>query len=255
MNFLKNFFQLKKKVIIVTGCNGQLGSSLVKFFLELGSTVIGVDNEKYPKIQNAEFHFYTCDISKENKVKFLFKKLFLAFKDIHCLVNNAGVSIFKPFELRSTKDLDKVIDVNIKGTFFCIQNFAKQKKNKIEKSIINISSIYSIISPDPEIYSKGDRKNSEIYGATKAAINQMTKYFAIHLSKKNIRVNAVLPGGIFNDRNPQSAKFIKNYSRRNPMGRMAKTEEIVGAVIYLASASASYINGQNIIIDGGMSAW
>lgn len=255
MNFLKNFFQLKKKVIIVTGCNGQLGNSLVEFFLELGSTVIGLDNKKSPKIKNTQFHFYTCDISKDNKVKSLFAKLSLEFKDIHCLVNNAGVSIFEPFELRTSKDLDKVIDVNLKGTFFCIQNFAKQKRITTARSIINISSIYSLISPDPQIYSKWDRKNSEIYGATKAGINQMTKYFAVHLSKKNIRVNAVSPGGIFNDKKPQSKKFINNYSRRNPMGRMAKIEEIVGAVIYLASASSSYINGQNIIIDGGMSAW
>jgi 3-oxoacyl-[acyl-carrier protein] reductase len=255
MKFLKNFFQLQNKVIIITGCNGQLGSSLVDIFLELGSIVIGIDNAENSKIKNKDFYFYSCDISKQAKAQSLFAKLFLKFKNIHCLVNNAGVSIFEPFELRKSKDLDKVIDVNLKGTFFCIQNFIKQKKNKTGKSIINISSIYSLISPDPRIYAQGDRKNSEIYGATKAGINQMTKYFAVHLSKKNIRVNAVSPGGIFNEKNPQSAKFIKKYSMRNPMGRMAKIEEITGAIIYLASTSSSYINGQNIIIDGGMSAW
>jgi len=256
MKFSKNFFQLKSKVIIITGCNGQLGNSLAQFFLELGSIVIGLDYAKNFNIKNKKFYFYECDISKQEKVKSLFAKLFLKFKDIHCLVNNAGVSVFEPFESRKSEDLDRVIDVNLKGTFFCIQNFIKQKESKNNsKSIINISSVYSHISPDPKIYGKGDRKNSEIYGATKAGINQMTRYFAVHLAKKNIRVNAVSPGGIFNDKHPQSKNFIKKYSARNPMGRMAKIEEITGAVIYLSSASSSYINGQNIIIDGGMSAW
>ena len=186
MNFLKNFFQLQNKVIIITGCNGQLGSSLVDIFLELGSIVIGIDNVKKLRVKNKNFYFYSCDISRQLKVQSLFVKLFLKFKNIYCLINNAGVSIFEPFELRKSKDLDQVINVNLKGTFFCIQNFIKQKKNKTVKSIINISSIYSLISPDPRIYANGDRKNSEIYGATKAGINQMTKYFSVHLSKKNI---------------------------------------------------------------------
>lgn len=255
MNFVKNFFQLQNKVIIITGCNGQLGSSLVSIFLELGSIVIGIDNLKKSKIKKKNFYFYNCDISSQPKVQSLFKKLFLKFKNVYCLINNAGISIFEPFELRKSKDLDKVINVNLKGTFFCIQNFIKQKKSKTVRSIINISSIYSLISPDPKIYARGDRKNSEIYGATKAGINQMTKYFAVHLSKKNIRVNSVSPGGIFNNKNPQSTRFIKKYSNLNPMGRMAQIDEIAGAIIYLASASSSYINGHNIVIDGGMSAW
>ena len=124
-----------------------------------------------------------------------------------------------------------------------------------KKNIINISSIYSLISPDPRIYSKKDRKSSEIYGATKAGVNQMTKYFAVHLNNKNIRVNSVSPGGIYNSKKPQNKNFIKKYSDRNPMKRMAKTSEIIGAVIYLASNSASYTNGHNLIVDGGMSAW
>ena len=79
----------------------------------------------------------------------------------------------------------------------------------------------------------------------------MTKYFGVHLAEKNIRVNAVSPGGIFNVENPQSAYFVDEYSKRNPMNRMANTEEILGAVLYLASDASSYVTGQNIIVDGG----
>ena len=97
--------------------------------------------------------------------------------------------------------------------------------------------------------------SSEIYGATKAGINQITKYFAVHLSNKNIRVNSISPGGIYNLKNPQDKKFIKKYSSRNPMKRMAKIQEIVGAAIYLASDASTYTNGHNLVVDGGMSSW
>ena len=83
----------------------------------------------------------------------------------------------------------------------------------------------------------------------------MTKYFSVHLADRNIRCNSVSPGGIFNPENPQSEEFKKKYSFRCPMKRMANTDEIVGAIIYLSSELASYTTGQNIIIDGGMSAW
>ena len=83
MNFLKNFFQLQNKVIIITGCNGQLGSSLVDIFLELGSIVIGIDNVKKLRVKNKNFYFYSCDISRQLKVQSLFVKLFLKFKNIY----------------------------------------------------------------------------------------------------------------------------------------------------------------------------
>ena len=83
----------------------------------------------------------------------------------------------------------------------------------------------------------------------------MTKYFAVHLAEKNIRVNAVSPGGIFNTENPQSEYFIGEYSKRNPMGKMANAEEIMGAVLYLVSDASSYVTGHNLVVDGGMSCW
>ena len=83
----------------------------------------------------------------------------------------------------------------------------------------------------------------------------MTKYFAVHMADKKIRVNSISPGGVYNPKSPQNKTFIKNYSKRNPMKRMATTSEIIGAVIYLASDSSSYTNGHNLIVDGGMSSW
>jgi len=255
IKFLENFYRLENKKIIITGCSGQLGSCLVDIFLKFGCIVIGLDINKPKKNYKSNFFFYQLDISVFKENNLIFNNIFKKFKKIDCLVNNAGVAVFKPFTKRSEEELDWVTNINLKSYFYSIKNFYKFSDKKINKSIINISSIYSLISPDPRIYSKNDRKSSEIYGATKAGVNQMSRYFAIHLSDKNIRVNTVSPGGIYNSRSPQNKNFIKKYSYRNPLKRMARTEEIAGAVIYLASNSSTYTNGHNLVVDGGMSSW
>ena len=253
---IDNFYGLKNKKIIITGSSGQLGSEFVKAFLSFGSIVICIDIKKLKKFSHNNFYFYKADVSKFHQNKIIFNKIFKKHKKINCLINNAGVAVFSPFQKRTEKELDFVIDINLKSYFYSIQNFEKYFINKRSKAnIINISSIYSLISPDPKIYSTKDRKSAEIYGMTKSGVNQLTRYFAVHLAKKNIRVNSISPGGIFNKDNPQNKNFIKNYSKRNPMNRMAQSEEIVGGVIYLASDASSYTNGHNLVIDGGMSAW
>ena len=130
-------------------------------------------------------------------------------------------------------------------------NLIKLKK----ASIINIGSIFGVVSPDFRNYTDLPRKSPEIYGASKAGVIQMTKYFSVNLAERNIRVNCVSPGGIFNPKNPQGKDFIDNYSFRVPMKRMAEEKEIVGAILYLASSAASYTTGQNILIDGGLTSW
>jgi gluconate 5-dehydrogenase len=123
-------------------------------------------------LKKNDFIFYKCDITKERNVNKIFNLIFNRFKKIDILINNAAKAIFDPFEKRNTKDLDDVINVNLKGTVYCINSFSKFSSNNAKRNIVNISSIYSLISPDPGIYSKGDRKSSEIYGATKSGIIQ-----------------------------------------------------------------------------------
>ena len=112
-----------------------------------------------------------------------------------------------------------------------------------------------MVSPDPRIYTDCDRRNSEVYGATKAGVIQFTRYFAVHAAASGIRVNAVAPGGVRNPRTPQGDDFQRNYGERCPMGRMGELHEIPGAVIFLLSPAASYINGQTLAVDGGFTAW
>ena len=248
-----NIFNLKGKVIVVTGSNGQLGRAICSFFKKLGSIVLELDLKTSRKKSN----FYHIDITVKENVKSVLNKIFDAYGNIDVLINNAGVSTFENFEKRTDEKFDWVMDVNLKGTFNCIQQYVNVFDNRKQKSgsIINIASVYGIVSPDFRIYSTNDRKNSEVYGATKAGIIQMNKYFAVHLADRNIRCNSVSPGGIYNTENPQSDDFISNYSLRCPMKRMANTEEIIGAIAYFASDLASYTTGQNIAIDGGMSCW
>ena len=255
--YLDYLFGLEGKTVLVTGAVGQLGKVICQGFLDAELIVIGADSNLGKKniIQDDNISYHSLDITSKHSVENLFNKLYKKYISIDILINNAGVSTFEPFEDRLEESFDWVSDVNLKGTFLCIQEYFKHQKNNKCGNVVNIASIYGLISPDPRMYKKGDRKNSEVYGATKAGIIQMTKYFAVHLAEKNIRVNAVSPGGIFNTENPQSEYFIGEYSKRNPMGKMANADDILGAVLYLVSDASSYVTGHNLVVDGGMSCW
>ena len=138
-------------------------------------------------------------------------------KDVDVLINNAGFSVFTLFEERTETELDSVMDVNLKGTILCAKNFSKKMKEKKNGRIINIGSIYGIVPPDKKIYGDSGRNNSEIYGATKAGVIQLTRYLAAYLAEYNIKVNAVSPGGIFNN---QDKFFIDNFPHQFGMLRM-----------------------------------
>lgn len=257
-NFLNNLFNLKNKTVLITGAAGQLGSEICKAYIDAGSLVTGADRRLNPKnmIKSGRIEYITTDISDKKSVNDVFAHIYSKFNKLDILVNNAGISVFEPFEKRTGESFDSVMNVNLKGTFYCIQTYVEHaRKKRHGGNIVNIASFYGVISPDYRIYTDCKRKNSEVYGATKAGIIQMTKYFAVHLAKDNIRVNCISPGGIFNPKSPQGRDFIKNYSYRCPMGRMASAGEIIGGLLYLSSDASTYTTGQNIVIDGGMSCW
>lgn len=234
----------KNKTAIITGGKGQLGTILTSKFKELGAIVYDLDLDDF-------------DLKDKDEVYKKYKEIYSNHGKVDILINNAGVSVFDDTMKRTEKDLNYVFDVNLKGTYNSIHSFVSccDEYNQENGSIVNIGSLYGIVSPDFEIYGDNDRKNSEIYGATKAGIIQMTKYFAVYLADKNIRVNCVSPGGIFNQNNPQDKKFIEKYNKRCPMKRMAFDVEMVGGVAYLSSHISSYVNGHNLVIDGGYSVW
>ncbi|MBW1706762.1 MAG: SDR family oxidoreductase [Deltaproteobacteria bacterium] len=256
--YLDNLFDLANKVVLMTGATGQLGFEVCKAFEKAGSTVFATDKAINTKkvIDSKQVKYFEMDITDKASIIQGMDRVYAEYDHLDVLINNAGVSCFEPYEERPEESFDWVMDVNLKGTFLCIQAYANEiKEKKHDGSIINIGSIYGLISPDFRIYTDCKRMNSEVYGATKAAVIQMTRYFAVHLARYGIRVNSVSPGGIFNTESPQGEDFVENYSYRCPMGRMANCEEMIGGILYLASSAAGYTTGQNLVIDGGMSCW
>jgi 3-oxoacyl-[acyl-carrier protein] reductase len=257
-------FSLSQKTYLVTGAAGQIGTEIVNACLVSNANVIACDvdlaeleriatKEAWPSDKVA---IHQCDITKREQVKKIFLDGSRVFGRIDGLINNAGVSTFEPFLERTEESFDWVTSVNLKGTFLCIQEYVHYVINAGSGGcIVNIASHYGVVSPDPRIYTDCDRKNSEVYGATKAGVIQMTKYFAVHLAEYGIRVNCIAPGGVRDPDSPQGHDFQKNYSYRCPMGRMAETSEIVWPIIFLLMPAASYINGQTLVVDGGTTAW
>lgn len=261
---LASFFSLEGKTALVTGASGQLGTAIVDALQAAGGRAVAADvslaaveaahgRRGWPgeRVAAAE-----CDITKREQVVAAMELGASRFGGVDFLVNNAGVSTFEPFMERPESSIDWVMDVNIKGTILATQEFLRHREARGGGgAVVNVASQYGLVSPDPRIYTDCARKNSEIYGATKAGIIQMTRYFAVHAAPLGVRVNAVSPGGVRNPDNPQGADFISNYSYRCPMGRMAEREEIPGAVLFLLSPAASYVNGHNLVVDGGFSSW
>jgi NAD(P)-dependent dehydrogenase (short-subunit alcohol dehydrogenase family) len=243
MNLPKN-----KEILFLTGANGQLGKAIYeKLFKDYEIYCLDISYTK----EETNSNNIKIDISDSSQVTDLYNSI-----NPDVVINNAGLSVFTSFTDRSEKELDDVYEVNLKGTINMINAFARVNDyNKKPKRIINIGSLYGIVSADPRIYTDCNRNSPEIYAATKAGVIQLTKYYCIHLRDINIRVNCVSPGGIYNPNEPQGDDFIKNYSERCPMNKMGSAEDIADGVNFLASNKSSYINGHNLVIDGGFTAW
>ena len=246
---------------MITGAAGQLGRKYCQAFADAGAVVLVSDVElaACEKILahlpgGAEKHFaLRCDVSDPASVERAFAEIKKRFGTLDVLINNAGIAVFGPFENRKFDDFMNVFLVNAGGTFLCTRAASwLMRESKTTGAIINIGSIYGVVSSDPRIYTDTPRYNSECYSGSKAAVIQMTKYFAVHLAPYGIRVNSISPGGVFNS---QGDDFVRNYSQRTPLGRMATEDELTATALFLASDGASYITGQNIIVDGGWTAW
>ena len=252
--------KLSGKVALVTGATGQLGCQFCQALVCEGATVwvSDLDTNRCKKVvshlSGSVPHYpLILDVADPESVQNAFSKIKKVSGTLDILINNAGIAVFTPFEERTLDEFMNVFKINVGGTFLCIQAAAElMRAQKTEGSIINIGSIYGMVSGDPRIYTDCTRKTAECYGSSKAAIIHISKYFAVHLAEFGIRVNCISPGGVFNN---QGKDFVENYNYRTPMGRMANEVELAGAAIFLASAEASYITGQNIAVDGGWTAW
>ena len=240
-----------KEKIIVTGSNGQLGTKLVTMLIDLGYVVIGLDHT-HSEATLANYVKVNLDITDEIAVKDFFDGI-ADDELIAGLVNNAGTAVFTPFADRTYDEIKSVLDVNIVAAIFITQQFMRiSEGNKCQKRVVNIGSIYGHIAPDLTIYGDTPRMSSEIYGMTKAAIINFTQYLASYYKGANARFNCVSPGGIESSQGPD---FKSNYRKKVPMNRMAGVAEIAEVICFLISDKSSYINGENIFVDGGLTKW
>ncbi len=235
------------KTAIITGSEGQIGKVFSSKLAQLGYKVIGIDIVS--KQSSSVDSYYQVDIAQRSEIERVINNC----NNVDVLINNAGVSAFSPFEDRTVEEIDMVMDVNIKGTILMTQlvynNYFKAKKEGV---IINMGSIYGMVSGDMGIYNEGDRRTPEIYGASKAAVINLTKYFSAYMAPDNVRVNCISPGGIFNH---QDKDFVTKYSNKVPMNRMGFEDELSSTLEYLLSSESSYVTGQNIAVDGGFTSW
>lgn len=244
---------IMKKIVLLTGAKGQIGKQLIKKMLNLNYFVICVD-KNYKKIHITNNYLkYNLDITKEIEVKKFFNFLQQKkIKKIDVLINNAAIQNFETIEKEKFEDFMNVLKVNIGGCFLLTKYSISLLKKSRYPNILNIGSIYGMLSGDPNIYTDTKRNTSDAYAASKAAIIQLSKYYAIHLAKYSIRVNSISPGGILNK---QGKDFIKNYSKKTPLSRMANVQEVISSILFIISDDSSYINGHNLVVDGGFSSW
>jgi NAD(P)-dependent dehydrogenase (short-subunit alcohol dehydrogenase family) len=269
----RGLFDLGGKVAVVTGGAGILGQQFCAGLAESGATVVVVDLEadKAQELAQALSGRYKitaigigCDVSIPKSVQEMVESVVSEYGEINILHNNAAGksddldAFFAPFEEYSLDQWRKIMAVNIDGMFLVAQAVGKQMVAQAKGgSIIQTASIYGLMAPDHRIYEGSfylDRKinTPAVYTASKAAVIGLTKHLATYWADKGIRVNTLTPGGA---ESGQNEEFNRRYSARIPMNRMAAAQEMVGALLYLASDASSYVTGQNIIVDGGLNAW
>lgn len=254
-------FSLTDRVALVTGACGQLGRQFVQALAEAGARVVLCDIAKRPVLALAKHYAevyrspmlgLSMDVTRPVSIEAGLRQVKRWAGSLDILVNNAGMGLFTPWESRTEKEANRIIDLNIKGVLWCTKIFSRFMRQCRRGSIINIGSIYGLVSADPRIYGKSGRNSAELYAATKGGVIQMTRYMAVHLAPYNIRVNSITPGGVFQH---QEKAFVKKYADKTPLHRMAQEDELNGAVVFLASEASSYVTGHNLVVDGGFTAW
>ncbi len=274
MSELPKMFDLTGQVALVTGGDGLLGGEFCRTLAEAGASVAVVDiNQQaadsftgHLKQAGHQALSVPTDITNPESVQDMLEKVLKTYNRLDILVNSAaldpkfdkehaseqGANAFENFPL---EDWNQALDVNLTGIFLCSQAAVEPMLDQGNGAIINICSTYGLGGPDQRIYQREGQPpqfKPVTYTVTKAGVLGFTKYLATYYAGKNIRVNALTPGGVFNDHDDD---FVKAYAARTVVGRMADKTEMNGALLFLASDASSYMTGANLIVDGGWTAW
>jgi len=267
-------FKLNNQVAVVTGGAGQLGKEFCKTLAQAGAAVVVADlNEVLAgqvagELQQAGHRAIPCqvDVTNPASTRAMAETAVKTFGRLDILVCSAAMDPkFDPqnqsaqsrnaFEDYPLQAWQQALDVNLTGLFLCAQAAVKPMLAQDHGVIINICSTYGLVGPDQRIYLRPGQPQQfkpVFYSVTKAGVLGLTRYLATYYAGKNIRANALTPGGVFNN---HDEIFTQNYSARTVMGRMARKDEMSGALLFLASDASTYMTGANLVVDGGWTAW
>jgi len=269
----RSLFDLDGRGAIVTGGTGIIGTEVCRALAAHGACVAVVDLDAAAATDAAhdlrdtygvDATGIACDVADPDAVADMVERALADIGNVHILHNNAASksedldAFFAPYDAYSLDEWRKIMRVNVDGMFLVSQAVGRRMIEQGEGgSIVQTASIYGIRGPDPRIYEGSKYMDRQIntpavYSTSKGAVIALTRYLATTWAEHRIRVNTITPGGV---ESGQNEIFKEKYGRRVPLGRMARREEIVGAVVYLASEAASYVTGHNLVVDGGLSAW
>ena len=251
-----DLFSLEGRVAIVTGGAGQLGAEIARGLEQRGARVAVFD---------LAAERFRVDVTDRAAVDAATEEVVRDLGIPHILVNAAALDSppdappeeVGPLETYPEASFDQVMDVNVKGTFLCCQVVGARMAAEGRGSIVNVSSIYGMLSPVQDVYDFRRRGGDTFfkpvaYSVSKSALYNLTRYLATYWAKSGVRVNTLTLAGVWND---QPQEFLDAYTARMPIGRMADAREVVGPVVFLASDASSYVTGANLVADGGWSAW
>lgn len=268
-------FSLDGKIAVVTGALGLIGKQHCYALAEAGANVVVTDmnqekcvafSDELSNVFQRKMLGVGADITKADSLKALRDAILKTFGKIDVLVNNAAINdMFEnptaatelsKFENYPLELWQKSLDVNVTGVFLCSQILGTEMAKRGSGSIINVASTYGIVAPDQSIYKKPDGSQpfwkSAAYPTTKGAVISFTRFLAAYWGNKGVRVNTLSPGGV---ENAQDDYFVKNYSAKTMLGRMAEPTDYKGAIVFLASDASAYMTGANLVVDGGWTAW
>jgi NAD(P)-dependent dehydrogenase (short-subunit alcohol dehydrogenase family) len=256
-------FDLEGRVAVVTGGMGQLGQVYLAGLAERGMRVASFDLAEGGVPDGARA--FRVDVTDRTSIEAALDELAADWGVPHVLVNNAALDSppdapaeeVGPFEDYPEASFDAVMDVNVKGTFLCCQAVGAAMAREGRGSIVNVSSVYGLLSPVQELYefrrARGETFVKPVaYSVSKSAVLNLTRYLATYWASSGVRVNTLTLAGVWNG---QEQEFLDAWAQRSPMGRMLHAHEALGAVVFLASDASSYVTGSNVVVDGGWSAW
>lgn len=263
-------FDVSAECVVLTGTAGQLGSRYARALLERGARVDGLDGRTSPAVEALmqewpeHYRHHQVSITDAGALRQVLSSMDAEGRTPTVLINNAAIDAppsappeeTGPFETYPEASWDRVLDVNLKGTFLCCQVFGGAMAAAGRGSVINVASIYGVVAPDQRLYEYRRRRGETFvkpvaYAASKSGVLNLTRYLAAYWAPRGVRVNTLTIAGVFNHQDPE---FLEAYCARIPVGRMADPDEYDGAVIYLSSPASRYMTGANLVLDGGWTA-